>query len=373
METNEELTDQIKLNRSILKVSWWTVLFIILLSIVGLFITLLFNRGLFWQHLVHDVFPETVITIVILLLTEGLCKLFKQWDDYIILFGLFFAMLVNILFHPTISGVQNLLFPVIFISALYFDRTKVYFTSVLCFVTAILLSVYYSKHFNETAVENLMISIGIYASCTVISLGIIQRGKYLLNHLEDSIKSQEELLIRNILMDKASKLDPLTDLYNHKTFHEYIERLIEQSESYPLPLQLAIIDIDNFKKVNDNYGHWVGDIVLKRVGDEIKGHVTSDDFVSRYGGEEFAVILTDKQTDAAYTLIEEMRDGISKMIHPELDNQAVTVSIGMCSYSKGLGKENFFKTTDECLYQAKRNGKNQTVLANIHREPVSTG
>lgn len=372
MEPHKDITDDAKLNRTILKKTWGIILLITILSVIGISMTFIFNRQVFWHNLYHYVFLQIFYVVTLLLTTEAMCKVFRKREDYVILLGLFFILLVLIFLNPEINGIRYGLFPIILLSALYFDRKKVYFTSILCITTTLFLTLFYKPFSKEITIENIFAGIGIYAVFTAISLGIIQRGKYLLTHLEASIKSQEELLIRNILMDKANKLDPLTDLYNHKTFHEYIERLIEQSESYPLSLQLAIIDIDNFKKVNDNYGHWVGDIILKCVGDEIKAHVTLDDFVSRYGGEEFAVILTDKSTDEAYALIEQIRLSIGGIIYQELNNQAVTVSIGMCPYRKGLGKENFFKTADECLYRAKRKGKNQTVLANIESEGINS-
>ena len=95
-------------------------------------------------------------------------------------------------------------------------------------------------------------------------------------------------------MDKLTKTDALTDLYNHMTFHEYFEKLIEQHEQNGLPLQLAIFDIDNFKLVNDMFGHRAGDAVLQRVSELIRSKVSTNDFVARYGGEEFAILFTDK-------------------------------------------------------------------------------
>lgn len=215
----------------------------------------------------------------------------------------------------------------------------------------------------ELGEVNIFAFIGIFIGFVFISGGIIYRGHYLLKHLEESLCQQKELLVRNILMDRENKIDALTRLYNHKTFHEYLDRLIEQGDKNQLSFQLAIIDIDNFKQVNDQFGHWVGDSVLKRVGEQFKLNVTANDFVSRYGGEEFAVILTEKSKSESFQLVDTIRANISQMIHPEMNHKPVTVSIGMCSYEVGLGKEAFFKAADNSLYQAKKNGKNQVFMA----------
>jgi diguanylate cyclase (GGDEF)-like protein len=124
-------------------------------------------------------------------------------------------------------------------------------------------------------------------------------------------------------------------------------------------LHLAIIDIDNFKKVNDTYGHWAGDIVLKSVSRCIKELLTPNEFVARYGGEEFTVIFTEKTVGEAYQMLDNIRLEIAQTKHPELDHQSVTVSIGLESYVEGEGRENLFKRADHSLYTSKKTGKNK--------------
>ncbi len=146
------------------------------------------------------------------------------------------------------------------------------------------------------------------------------------------------------------------------------KKLIEQNELNDLSLQLAILDIDNFKRINDTYGHWVGDIILIRVASIIKETVTPNDFVARYGGEEFAVIFTEKTLDEAYRLVEQIRHKLYVTLHPELDSKAATISIGLQEYMKGKGKEALFKGADASLYAAKRTGKKQN-LRTLHPVP----
>lgn len=364
MKADLELRDQSGVNRAIRRTGWWFVLVAITLTIIGVVGSFIINKTPFFHDLVHYVFLQTLYVIALQIIMEILCKRFKRAEDYIGILGLFSTLNVYILFNPNIKGFHFIIFLVIILSTLYFQYEKVYFSSGLCLGSIVFLFFFYKPISNHLMLSDVLACVGAYFACTFISIGIIRRGKYLLKHLEKSHKKQEELLVKNILMDRESKVDPLTDLYNHKTFHEYLEGLIEQSESNQLPLQLALIDIDNFKKVNDQFGHWVGDIILKRVSKQIKSHITPNDFASRYGGEEFAVIFTEKSIHESYELIEHFRKSVSSLLHEELNNKSITVSIGMSSYTKGRGKECFFKTTDECLYKAKNNGKNQTVLAN---------
>jgi diguanylate cyclase (GGDEF)-like protein len=163
-------------------------------------------------------------------------------------------------------------------------------------------------------------------------------------------------------MDKLSKTDALTGLYNHKTFHEYVDTILTQNKLYSFQIQLAIIDIDNFKIVNDTYGHWTGDIVLKEVGKILQSSVTADDFVTRYGGEEFAVVFIGKTFPETLDILEKIRESIENHTFVELANKSVTVSIGVHNYLSSDGKELLFKYADEALYRAKRSGKNKVVI-----------
>jgi diguanylate cyclase (GGDEF)-like protein len=122
-----------------------------------------------------------------------------------------------------------------------------------------------------------------------------------------------------------------------------------------------LIDIDNFKSINDTYGHRIGDIVLARVADVIRTSLAPSDVGSRYGGEEFALLLFEQTLEEAYRLVEKIRQRISTISHEELAGDHVTVSIGLRSYEYALSKETLFELVDAHLYQAKHQGKNQTV------------
>ena len=191
----------------------------------------------------------------------------------------------------------------------------------------------------------------------------MRRGRELMLYLQSSYESHQQLLVKTVWMDKLTKTDALTDLYNHMTFHEYFEKLIEQHEQNSLPLQLAILDIDHFKLVNDMFGHRAGDAVLQRVSEPIRTKVSANDFVARYGGEEFAILFTDKLKMEALKLVEQIRQDIAQAPHELQQGKSVTVSVGFAEYATGEGKEHFFNRADDALYKAKTTGKNKTVIA----------
>ena len=162
-------------------------------------------------------------------------------------------------------------------------------------------------------------------------------------------------------MEKMSKMDALTDMHNHRTFQEYFDTMIRQASRSDNSLQLAIFDIDDFKRINDTFGHSVGDIILQRISSKIKTMVTVDDITVRYGGEEFAVILTNKTMEQSLILLESIRKAIQDESHIEL-NRNVTVSVGVHEYYKGEAKEEVFNKVDDALYEAKHSGKNKIVV-----------
>ncbi|WP_282939505.1 GGDEF domain-containing protein [Paenibacillus sp. RC67] len=284
-----------------------------------------------------------------------------QSDDLMIITGIIFASSI-IYLNPNIGIVPAIyIFPIL-TSVLSFNKKRILVA--LSLILICFAAMYLITPELRIAMKPIHIigTLFLYIGVTIIALNISISGIELLNNLKNATETKQELLVKTIIMDKLSKMDALTDLYNHKTFHEYLEKLIEQHERNHLSLQLAILDIDNFKKINDTYGHWVGDIMLQRVANIIKDTVTPNDFVARYGGEEFAVIFTEKTIEQSFRIVEQIRHKLSITLHPELDSQAVTLSIGLHNYIKGDGKEALFKGADASLYSAKRTGKNKTII-----------
>lgn len=173
----------------------------------------------------------------------------------------------------------------------------------------------------------------------------------------------DKLTKNSIILEHLSKVDALTGLYNHKEFHQYLEQMIARiKRGEKLQLQLAILDIDNFKQINDTYGHDTGDIILQRVAETIKQYTCYDDFVARCGGEEFAIVFTGTTMQEAYQRVERIRNALMELSHPEI-NQPVTISVGLKELEDDpLGEKELFRQADSLLYMAKRSGKNRTAM-----------
>ena len=159
-----------------------------------------------------------------------------------------------------------------------------------------------------------------------------------------------------------SVTDALTGLYNSRHFYDQLRLEIGRTDRYSHPLSLLLLDIDNFKKFNDMYGHLEGDVVLVRLGEVIRRCLRKTDSAYRFGGEEFTVILPETTGDAATVLAERVREEYeNEAFHPldRLNPLHETVSIGVAQYIPQEGLRPFLKCVDSNMYKAKRQGKNR--------------
>jgi diguanylate cyclase (GGDEF)-like protein len=181
-----------------------------------------------------------------------------------------------------------------------------------------------------------------------------------------SMASQAGVIVENAqLYSQAlvrANTDELTGLYNHRHFHERLEQEIARGSRFGTMFSLIMMDIDFFKAYNDIHGHLAGDEVLRRIGDYIDSSIRGIDLASRYGGEEFAIILPETRLDDAYRVAERIR----KTIESKTSSRAmpVTVSIGIANWPiDGVMKEEIIGRADAALYRAKETGRNRTCLS----------
>ncbi|MEK3702022.1 GGDEF domain-containing protein [Paenibacillus sp. FSL R10-2199] len=281
--------------------------------------------------------------------------------SFVLLFvsGTIIAMMI-IHLNMDIRIIGALMLLPIFASAIFFRLDLTLFTSALQAAAFFILYrwdywfKYYLNDFDLIAIP-LFLLVG-----TLVASIIIINGRELASDLEATLTAKQNLMIENAVIRKLSTTDALTGLYNHISFHEFYDKALEYGNQ-GAPFHLALIDIDNFKRINDKYGHRTGDAVLARVAKVIKDNITPTDIASRYGGEEFAVLFFEKTYEEAYELADRVRQQLSETLHEELENTAVTVSIGLKSYSEGATKEQLFEEVDELLYTAKKSGKNTTL------------
>lgn len=203
----------------------------------------------------------------------------------------------------------------------------------------------------------------------IFSIGfIIHNLNKEMNRLEVLAKDfMKELKESNLKLKEMAERDFLTGLYNHKSFYEFVHEYMSRCINNCYPLSLALIDIDEFKKINDTYGHIWGDYVLKEIAKIIKQNIRSTDIAARYGGEEFGVLFPNTERKKAKAICERIRKKIQEYDFNYKDQSIkITVSTGVTQKSEKISiKEvhNFVDDADKLLYKAKNNGKNIVIAS----------
>ena len=162
-------------------------------------------------------------------------------------------------------------------------------------------------------------------------------------------------------LERLANYDSLTGLYNRGAILRKLEELTNHARRYKEEFILSLMDIDHFKRVNDQYGHLVGDEVLERIAKLVREDVRIADSVGRYGGEEFIVVLPKTDLPSAVIVAERIREIIeaTEMIASEGKVFSVTVSQGLSGYRAGDDKDSLISRADEALYRAKETGRNR--------------
>lgn len=184
----------------------------------------------------------------------------------------------------------------------------------------------------------------------------------------------EELLcllvypLRNTLLYKAALQqalrDTLTGTLNRAAFDTMLAKEIDIARRHNNPLSLLVLDIDHFKKINDTFGHAMGDNALKTLVNRISNKIRSSDILFRYGGEEFTILLNNTGTDGALLLAERIREAVEEMVYINNDvTMRFTISIGVSTLAGGESGDSLFDRADKALYEAKRTGRNLVLLA----------
>lgn len=176
-------------------------------------------------------------------------------------------------------------------------------------------------------------------------------------------------------MEQLATTDGLTGLVNNRQFHVLFEAAVERTERYQRKVSLILADIDHFKRINDTYGHPVGDVVLQRVAEVLRSNARRCDVVARYGGEEFAILMEDTDERGACKIAERMRKAVETEIFcGPVETFHVTLSLGIATFpDNGTEKGRLTECADQALYSAKRSGRNTSITYTAIRGSAALG
>jgi diguanylate cyclase (GGDEF)-like protein len=230
------------------------------------------------------------------------------------------------------------------------------------------------EHFNEVAnkwyqiqekVVKLKDSRNVLISFALdISLQKDAQSKLIDTHVKLTKQTQALQEAQAKLKEQANR-DPLTNMYNRRYFSDISEKIISLTKRTEEPISLMMIDIDDFKKINDTYGHNVGDEVIKLLVNIISSSIRKSDVAARFGGEEFAIILPNTDVQNAFKFANKLRENIKNSSYKDRTNSVkFTVSIGVDEFNQENDKNisDSLNRADKALYKAKTTGKNKVSI-----------
>ena len=190
------------------------------------------------------------------------------------------------------------------------------------------------------------------------------KGRELEKALQAESLARKEIETLYQEVERLSLIDPLTELSNRRSFSTEALRLFQLAIRHQHKLSCAMLDIDFFKRVNDTYGHDIGDQVLIAMAKACQEQIRKTDLLARFGGEEFCFMFPETDLNAAALLAERIRQAISKLeFHSEENRFSVTVSIGVSELLDSNDKmASMLKRSDDSLYKAKKTGRNRVVI-----------
>jgi diguanylate cyclase (GGDEF)-like protein len=204
------------------------------------------------------------------------------------------------------------------------------------------------------------------AKATAQHAHVVAEYEKIIEKQANTIAEYERIIERNekekIDLKELANTDALTGLLNRRSLNSFLDRIIDHARGGDRAISLAMFDVDHFKKINDSYGHEVGDLVLHSIGKKLLESFRPGDIIARYGGEEFVIVFLDTNIEQASSYAERLRKTISELIIPTRKHGkiSVTVSIGVTEVADEIA-QSFLSRADEAMYVAKANGRNCVV------------
>lgn len=318
--------------------------FLLLFEAVVLALSALSN--LFFTEYLVVVIVETVFSIVALItyfyLNKSKNQLLAGWVSSLLL-ALFIIFLVIYTQGKMNTFALVMIYPLLSFAVLDKKHGTISFVFYSAIILAIIL--YGQTHWAMEYPAESFVNVFIALLTCGITIYYFEHTK------EEAIQS----------LYQTSITDELTGLWNRKMFEQTLQTEIAYANRHKTPLSMAIFDLDFFKHINDHYGHDIGDIILQQFSQLLKKRVRQEDYVARWGGEEFALILPNTNIEGAKSVVRTILACVRKFDFEMA--QQITVSAGIGEYHPGLTPQEFFRLVDHALYQAKKQGRDQYQIA----------
>jgi diguanylate cyclase (GGDEF)-like protein len=360
----DQLMNTAKWNRKMLNAYWYSLLLYAgttSLNIAWIVINQLDVLDL-RRSILENLLGGTALIAGLLLFVGMFARRGHSYADYVIISAGTLSSLIIIYLNSDIRHIHSIILLPMLLSMFYFQTRKLLFACIINTTGLVMLVWFAERVYKGIWFPNIIPMIAISIAGCLILRGVMTRGEEIHRSLKVTIAAQQNLLAQTDQMTALAYTDSLTGLSNHQAFHHDMDMLLHHAISTNIRIHLVIIDIDNFKRINDTYGHSSGDAVLIRCAELIQRFMTDDAFSARYGGEEFTVVYRGMQTEEVVRHVNKLREAFATLVHLELDRETATASFGISEWTWGQAKEDLFKHADEALYVAKKTGKNKVCV-----------
>lgn len=261
-------------------------------------------------------------------------------------------------FHHVYSVTKTIFCVPLLTTIIFADKKmlqRIFYLSATCLIVSTILGGPFVTNYNQNwDIVETIISV-------VVLTGTYQISKVLIKFQQEKnatiINSYKKQIDMKNMLDKDQK----TGLYNHTMFMNKLRECTDKCLNGEAPFALAIIDIDDFKKVNDAYGHAKGDYVILKLAEIILDKCSDRQFPARFGGEEFAIIFDERSAKNSFEIVEDIREEFEKYIY-DFSNSNVTITCGIATWNNSWDTETIFEKADHTMYLSKKSGKNKTTI-----------
>ncbi len=313
-----------------------------------------------FQYVIKYITYPTIINIIIVLTCHRInqMKFQDSTKNYAIPLSVSLLAAVISFVHSDVGAILTIFSVPVFLTILFGKKNM---TGVITIINGILLlfSIIHSSIYRESIYFFLdaAVAFTLLVSAYLISSVLIAYNKANSDYIFSSYQTQ-------LSLNEQARNDSLTGLYNQRAFHSLLKISMEKARKAKAPLSLAIIDLDDFKEINDTYGHLAGDRVLLHFTTLMKQQCKDGDaYISRYGGDEFAVIFPRASKELAYLKLESLRQRCRQVPSIKTGTNQISFSAGIAYFIDGEMNETLlFHRADSALYQAKEKGKGQTIV-----------
>jgi diguanylate cyclase (GGDEF)-like protein len=312
------------------------------------------------QYILKYILLPTLLCAVAVVIAQrfNAMNVKRQVKNYAVVLTVSVLAYIIAYIHADIGAILTVFTIPIFLTVLFGSRRM---TGVIAIANGILMflsALRTATYINSVYIYlNAAVAIALMLAAYLISMILIAYNKENIEYIFTSYQTQ-------LSLHEQARIDSLTGLYNQKTFQSLLKGNLEKARRTKSTVSLAIIDLDGFKEINDTFGHLEGDQVLIHFTDLIKQHCSDSEAVlSRYGGDEFAVIFPRVSKESAFKRLEGLRHSCRQVTSTKIRSGMISFSAGIAHFSGGdMNETLLFHQADSALYQAKQNGKDQTVI-----------